>query len=277
MLWAGCGFIFLNAVHLLRTTPPDYVIGFATISGGVVFGLGAVLNQACLLGTAARLGSGEWAYAATPIGIFVGSLAGARLCFAQEMHKAALMLTDPALGATTGLVFVAVSLCAHGAAVRRHGRRVSDHLRSPHVATTLTAIAFFLAFATAGNWDYAQLVRDLAEGRGEGEFVRSLLALSLLAGAIAGGWRAHLLKLTVPNPVTLLRCLAGGSLMGFGACLIPGGNTALLFLGMPLLWPYAWLGFATMCITIYLAIRLTPHRASGCKENVSGGPHLPAR
>jgi hypothetical protein len=260
MLWAGCGFIVLNAVHLLQTTPPDFVVGLATIAGGIVFGLGALLNRSCLLGTVARLGSGEWAYAATPIGIFIGSLASGGSCFAEKTHETTLVLTAPALGAAVVPVFVAVRLYTHWTESRRQGRSMLDHLWSPHIATIIIAIAFFVAFATAGNWHYAQLLRDLARGNSAGVVTRSLLALALLAGAIVGGWKAHLLKPIFPNPVTLLRCLAGGSLMGFGACLIPGGNTTLLFLGMPLLWPFAWLGFATICITIYSAIELTRHR-----------------
>ena len=39
----------------------------------LLLGLGAVLNQACVFGTVARLGSGEWAYAATPLGFYLGS------------------------------------------------------------------------------------------------------------------------------------------------------------------------------------------------------------
>jgi toxin CptA len=44
--------------------------------------------------------------------------------------------------------------------------------------------------------------------------------------------------------------------MGAGGALVPGGNDALILVGMPLLWPYAWLAFASMCCSIYLAIRI---------------------
>ncbi len=42
--------------------------------------------------------------------------------------------------------------------------------------------------------------------------------------------------------------------MGWGTLLIPGGNDGLILVGMPLLWPYAWVAFLTMCITIGLAL-----------------------
>lgn len=42
--------------------------------------------------------------------------------------------------------------------------------------------------------------------------------------------------------------------MGWGSLLIPGGNDGLILLGLPLLWPYAWAGFLTMCLVIALAL-----------------------
>ena len=46
------------------------------------------------------------------------------------------------------------------------------------------------------------------------------------------------------------RCFGGGVLMGWGSLLIPGSNDGLILIGMPLLWPYAWAAFATMCLCI---------------------------
>ena len=47
-----------------------------------------------------------------------------------------------------------------------------------------------------------------------------------------------------------------GLLMGWGSLLIPGSNDGLILIGMPLLRPYAWIGFATMCVTIAAAMLL---------------------
>ena len=61
------------------------------------------------------------------------------------------------------------------------------------------------------------------------------------------------------RPITVVamwgdhNCFAGGALMGWGSLLIPGGNDGLILIGMPLLWPYAWVAFATMCLTIAAA------------------------
>lgn len=45
--------------------------------------------------------------------------------------------------------------------------------------------------------------------------------------------------------------------MGVGGAPIPGGNTGLVLVGMPLLFPYAWVAFLAMSITVYLAIRIS--------------------
>ena len=42
--------------------------------------------------------------------------------------------------------------------------------------------------------------------------------------------------------------------MGLGSLLIPGSNDGLILIGIPLLYPYAWITFATMCLTIAAAL-----------------------
>jgi len=41
-----------------------------------------------------------------------------------------------------------------------------------------------------------------------------------------------------------------------GSALIPGGNDGLIFLGMPLLWPFAWWAMASMVLTIALLLKI---------------------
>jgi hypothetical protein len=83
-----------------------------------------------------------------------------------------------------------------------------------------------------------------------------LLGIALLVGATAGGVAAGRFKIVKPDLASMARHLVGGTLMGAGGLLIPGGNTGLALVGLPLLWPYAWLAFMSMCMTIYIALRL---------------------
>jgi toxin CptA len=71
----------------------------------------------------------------------------------------------------------------------------------------------------------------------------------MLGGYTAGRWQSTPLSI-----VQLAKCFGGGALMGWGSLLIPGGNDGLILVGMPLLWPYAWVAFLTMCVTIGAAL-----------------------
>jgi toxin CptA len=51
---------------------PGYALSYGTVLGGVLLGLGAFVNGACVFGAIARLGSGEWAYLVTPLGFYAG-------------------------------------------------------------------------------------------------------------------------------------------------------------------------------------------------------------
>jgi len=45
--------------------------------------------------------------------------------------------------------------------------------------------------------------------------------------------------------------------MGLGSLMIPGSNDGLILIGMPLLWPHAWIAFAVMCLTIAAAMSIS--------------------
>lgn len=257
-LWVGAGLIVMNAIKILPVVPPGYEPGLWTIAGGILFGLGAFVNRACLFGTVARLGNGEWAYAATPAGLFVGSLATSGIHWATRLDRTSIALaTASMLGGVVALGFIIVRLATHGIAIKKSNRPILSHVWSPHIATTVIGLAFLTAFVIAGNWDYAEFLTDLAQGKTDGWLPKALLAFALVAGAIIGGWTADLINSNFPRPPKLLRHFTGGLLMGAGASIIPGGNTGLILLGMPMLWAYAWLAFVTICTTIYVAIQLT--------------------
>ncbi len=131
-----------------------------------------------------------------------------------------------------------------------------SHAWSPHLATTVIGISFLVALEAAGPWAYTALLADLAHGATHRTGAKLALNLTLLGGAIFGGWTAGRLRLRLPERRRVLRCLIGGAIMGGGARLIPGGNSSLVLLGLPLLRPYAWLGFASLCLTLYAVTRL---------------------
>lgn len=251
----GGGLALLNAVGLLSTMPGGYATSAATAAGGIVLGIGAFCNRSCAIGTIARIGSGQWAYLATPVGFFLGSLAMSRMPAPERLTEDSIILDASGWLAIFCSLILAFRLLTHGWNIWRTGSGPLRYIWSPHVATAISGIAFLIAFLTVGGWTYTETLGELARGRTFDAMRESLLFVALMVGAVLGGWTAGL-RPRIPNAGRVGRCLVGGGLMGVGAALIPGGSDGLILVGMPLLWPYAWLAFASMCVTIYIAVRL---------------------
>src|SRR5512139_3135431 len=73
-LWVAGGLLVAQTLGVLPRMPAGYALSGWTIAGGVLLGLGAFVDRACVFGAIARLGSGEWAYALTPVGYWLGCL-----------------------------------------------------------------------------------------------------------------------------------------------------------------------------------------------------------
>lgn len=254
-LWVAGGLLLAKAAGRLDALPAGYALTRWTFVGAALLGLGAVVNRGCVFGTVARLGTGEWAYLATPVGFYLGCLSVDGV-FAP-MAPRSLAGGSPVLGAPGWVVwiFVAFALMRVAQALRS-ARPTITQAWSPHVATCLIGITFVALWLLAGAWSYTDVLADLARRMAHSALARVLLALALLAGALAGGWMTGQWRRRPLAARDVLRCLAGGLIMGWGSLLIPGGNDGLVLLGMPLLWPYAWASFVTMCVVIYGALRL---------------------
>jgi toxin CptA len=219
------------------------------------------------------LGSGEWAYAATPIGFYAGCVTSAWVFPFPAQQK--LPQGSPVLESATvlALAFAVFLLWRLGRLVLAHrtgaeappasvlqrlatglAMRVWSPLWSPHAATTVIGITFFFMFLLVGAWAYTDVLAELARGMAGNLAARCLLVLALFAGAMLGGYTAGRWRNTPPSLSQVGKCFGGGMLMGWGTLLIPGGNDGLILVGMPLLWPYAWVAFLTMCITIGAAL-----------------------
>ena len=258
-LWVGGGLLVAQALHLLPKMPPGYAVSAWTIVGGVLLGLGAFVNRACVFGAIANFGSGSWAYIFTPVGFYVGCISVGAVFSPPAAHK--LAYGSPLLQASAwvALLFIVFVLLRIGRPIVRGTRSgtlretVAAHAWSPHTATTVIGVTFLFMLLLVGSWAYTDVLVELASGMAGSVAARSLLLLALLLGATLGGWTAGRFRNTRITVGQIVRCFIGGVLMGWGSLLIPGGNDGLILIGMPLLWPYAWVAFATMCVTIATA------------------------
>jgi len=268
-LWVVGGLLIAQSLQLLGKMPAGYAVTYVTILGGALLGLGAYVNKACVFGAIARLGSGEWAYLATPLGFYAGCVTHPYLfSFSAQQN---LPYDSPVLQASSwvGLLFAAFMLWRLGrplfapsaasdtpaaTTLQRIGQGLANRVWSPHAATTVIGISFFFMFLLVGAWAYTDVLAELARGMAGNLVARCVLVLALLAGAMLGGYTADRWRSTPVSFAQLSKCFSGGLLMGWGSLLIPGGNDGLILVGMPLLWPYAWVAFLTMCISIGTAL-----------------------
>ncbi len=277
--WVAGGLLIAHRLGWLATVPTGYALSGWTFVGAALLGLGAFVARACVFGAIARLGSGDWAHAATPLGFYLGCLSVTAL-FAPPAPKP-LGASPFFLSAPDAVAWLVAACFVRRVASPLLANRRSlpalfkQHLWSPHAATIVIGVTFLVMLVLAGAWAYTDVLADLARGMAHSVWARGALVLCLLTGAMAGGWASGRLRLTRPRLVPLVRCLAGGVMMGWGSLLIPGGNDGLILVGMPLLWPYAWAAFATMCICIgcaqWLQQRLAWHRACAALGRPAAG------
>ena len=227
--------------------PPGYALSVFAIVGGALLGLGASLNGACAFGTVARLGAGQWAYVATPLGFALGAW------LAQWLLPRYMPQALPAAAASPGQVLAwGLVLLALASALLRPGRKLAW---SPASATLVIGLCFVLLMLTVGGaWTWSETVAAWARGMSMGlNSLSLLLVAALFAGSLFASMMADRFAPVPPSLPSLLRCLAGGTLMALGASLVPGSNDSLLLIGLPMFWPFAWVAFATMCVVIALA------------------------
>lgn len=266
-LWVVGGLLIANSLHLLGKMPGGYAITYVTVLGGALLGLGAYVNKACVFGAIARLGSGEWAYVVTPVGFYVGCVTFASVFSFPAQQKLAygspVLQASPWIALTFGILMLGrlgrallrLSASAEpGPLPQRLVRVLATRVWSPHAATTVIGITFFIMLLGVGAWAYTDVLAELARGMAGNLVARTLLLVALFAGAMWGGFTAGRFRSTRVSLPQLAKCFTGGVLMGWGSLLIPGGNDGLILVGIPLLWPYAWLAFFTMCVVIGAAL-----------------------
>ena len=265
-LWVAGGLALAKLFGMLPTMPAAYPVSAWVFVGGVLLGFGAWLNGACVFGAIARFGSGDPNYLATPIGFYLGCLTvGALFGAPNPTPLDAESLVLQASGAVAAPLFLAFAawrvvppLFDALLAWRDEGDTgaLARRVWAPHAATGVIGVTFVVILLLVGVWAYTDVLAQLARGRSMRLALGVLCLLALYAGAWLGGWTAGRLSAMRPTATGAAKCLAGGALMAWGTLLIPGSNDGLILIGMPLLRPYAWLAFATMCVTIAAALWL---------------------
>jgi toxin CptA len=219
------------------------------IAGGLLLGLGAMVNGGCYLGSVLYLGTGNLNFLFTLVGIGLGLRA------ATAWSPLATVAT-PSLSMAMGpLWLLGLGLFALIIALLMYHQRIKGQWLA-----LLAGLLAGLVYARQPGWSYGSTLEALAQGRlGLAQWRGELSALSLFVGAIGGAVLAGQFQLRRLDALRALRCLCGGAIMGYGAALIPGGNDSLLLWAIPGLTLYGALAFGLMLITIALGFVISEY------------------
>ena len=258
-LWVAGGLTLLTLATGFTLGAQLFPVTVWSVIGGLILGIGAVVNGACTVGTVARIGSGEYIYGLALVGFFLGCVISPHVFGrATTSHTGSPAITtslDHPLAALLGLAFV---IAATGWRLATHDREsVRDFLGKawdPRTALMIFAVLFVLVVHIYGAWAYTDLLGDVARGADKQIVERFVLFAALLAGAIVGGRTLRGTRLIGPLAPRVIRCTLGGTFMGIGFSLAPGAFDGLTVLGQPLLLPFAWVVMGGSYVTVVLGV-----------------------
>ena len=223
--------------------------------GAVIFGLGATINDACLLGSLSRLGDGELRLVVLPIGLAGGFFVADGAKLGESRHIQDSILSAPnmtgyiALAAFAGTLVIALALVSRARTVRKPGQWPFG-LSMIVLGATGGAL-----YVTAPSWTYLDLVhRSLPLAMRPGSNVAVLTVTATIVGAVTA---AHRRKRWRPQRVAIAgaaKTIAGGFFMGVGAAAIPGGNDGLILAALPALSIGGAVAYFVMLATIMVAL-----------------------
>ncbi|QOF74556.1 YeeE/YedE family protein (plasmid) [Aminobacter sp. SR38] len=212
-------------------------------TGGVIFGIGAFVNGACAFGSVGHLGNGDTQFGFTFLGIYAVSIVAslANLLPAVATSSMSLQVAAP----------VSLSMLIGFAVLRFVIQRNNV---TAFLKMTCAMLAIGVAYATIvllkPGW-------SIALSHAQSLPLASIaITAAMFAGSIGSRWSERgENSIKWPSLRGALRRLVGGTLMGSGAVLIPGGNDTLLLVGLPIGAQEAALAYLLFAISVAVLVR----------------------
>lgn len=244
-----------------------HAVTIPSLIGAALFAVGAWANGRCAMGTLADLAAGDLARVGTIAGM-IGGIFGGTLLFGWWLggSMAPTAIVSPYQSMPAGLVLALAGGCALVLAlILRRGlkRAAQPRFWSPLLAMTLIGGASGALFALDRNWPYTTLLTDIARGTFDDAGTRAALAFVVLAGSSIAARRGGLFAVRRGSAGQWAKALASGIVMGLGASLVPGGNEAMLYTGLPLLLPNLAAAYAVSMVVLILLAFASERRAQG--------------
>jgi uncharacterized membrane protein YedE/YeeE len=247
----------------------SYAFSLAAIGGGFLFGVGAAVNGGCAFSTLGQLANGNLWMLTTLFGFCLG-VAGLSIMdpiLASSQNLPPLFLKAPKPLVFAGLALLWLLACWEIVRLwrtREKGKNwrqlfLARHYRLSTAALLLGSCGGVL-YVLHDAWTYTnvlkQEVQSLWHLNKQPATINLLFFLALLGGMILSAWQRGSLRLRLRRTKGWSRHLMGGTLMGAGAVLIPGGNDTMILKSLPGLSPHAIPAFAALLCGICAALLL---------------------
>ncbi|MCH9666291.1 MAG: YeeE/YedE family protein [Actinomycetia bacterium] len=257
--WVAGGLTLVALATGVRPTPQVVPITVWSVAGGLLLGIGAVINGACTTGSVARIGSGEYAFGLTLIGFYLGCVIAphlfGRLATTHVRSTPALTSLDYPIPTLLGLgVVTALTVRRLVLGPHESFREFLRNAWDPRTATFIIGLLFVALVQVFGPWAYTELLGDVSRGIGDLAIERIALLVVMLAGAVVAGRSMKGAKLIGPLAPRVIRCFCGGIIMGAGFAVAPGAFDGLTLYGQPLLLPFAWAVMGASYVSILVGV-----------------------
>lgn len=260
-VWAG---LPIKGTPLLNSAWPY------SLAGGLLFGMGAAVNGGCSLSTLQRLADGDARLVTTLVFFVLGSFSVAWLQAVGGVpwpHMRLLWWAGIGMGIRGALILALLVWAAWQLVVlwrcRDRSLRLGQWLLAPRYRLSLAAMVLGLCsgllFLVEGAWTYTNYLREVGvswvQGTPAPGWRRLALVGFLFAGMVLSSVQRGQFEWRAARPVVGWRNMLGGSLMGIGGAMVPGGNDTVLLVLMPTLSWQALASFGAMLVGIYVVVR----------------------
>lgn len=252
MLWVVLMTLpFFVLVHMADHT--GWSANGVAVAGGFCFGLGAAMNGGCSFSTMTRIVDGEVGKLFTLAGFAVGVVALEIL--SHEMWVPRPQQAPAGVGVAARYAIIILPILLLWAAYelnriwtsRTRGKRLIDLIFAKQYRLSVAAIligvgssGLFLLTGTPGYTVTVQSAVNTAIDMGlSPSTLRWVLLAAMISGIALSTWQRGSFRLDWRPQPAWLRYFVGGTLMGVGAFMAPGGNDAIILYGAPTLSPHA--------------------------------------
>jgi len=257
---------------------PGFEIAWPGVVGGLLFGVGAVLNDGCAFSTLTRLGNGNLGMLVTLTGFAVGAAffewfdvmgfgIGARTA-TPWIELDVVSATVVGILLTLWMIWELKRLWPSAPGAHWWALMASPRYRLSTAAAVI-GVSNGILYAFLGTWSYThtlklgvrQVVGPVDQTTDPAQMTLLWwLFVALLVGVFLSSALGRRFDLSWRPRQQWYSFFFGGGLMGAGAAAVPGGNDVLLLNAIPGLSPHALPAYFAMLVGIWIALMVVKRR-----------------